>query len=104
MVTVSKKAAEEFKRLFTARELPMTTKVRVIAERVPEQEGGIRVYLEFDTKPTASTDEAQVSEGIELVMEKELAEQLGDIQIDYAQQGAEVGSFVFRRGEGTREQ
>ncbi len=97
MVTVSKIAAAAFQRLLKAKELPANTKVRVGVEADSEQEGQHHVYLTFDTRPPSSNDVTQRSEGVELVIEQELANQLGEAQIDYTSQGAEEGGFVFRR-------
>ncbi len=99
MVTVSKIAAAAFQRLLKAKELPANTKLRVSVEADSEQEGQHHVYLSFETRPPSSNDVTQRSEGVELVIEQELANQLGEAQIDYTSQGAEEGSFVFRRSD-----
>ena len=97
MVTVSKKAAAAFQRFLKARKLPANTKVRVGVEADSEQGGKRQVCLSVETRPPSSNDVTQRSEGVELVIEQELANHLGEVQIDYSSQGAEEGSFVFRR-------
>lgn len=103
MVTLTKKASEEFKKLLTTRNLPESTRVRVGVEPVPEQEGNLRVFLAFDTQPTTPEDEIHKTEDIEVVVQKQLAQHLGDLRIDYVQQGPERGDFVLRRAEEQRE-
>ncbi len=99
MVTVSKIAAAAFQRLLKGSELPANTKlrVRVGVETDSEQGDKRQVCLSFEPRPPSSNDVTQRSEGVELVIAQELANQLGEAQIDYTSQGAEEGSFVFRR-------
>jgi Fe-S cluster assembly iron-binding protein IscA len=97
MVTVTPEAAVQFKRLLTERNLPEATRVRVGLEPVPGEQESLRLFLAFDSQPVAARDEVHAAEGIEVVIEKQLAEYLSDMRIDFVTEEGEEGDFVLRR-------
>ena len=103
MITLTQKAATEFRKVVSAQEFPADTKLRVGVERIAEQEAGLRLCLAFETEPPSANDATHASEGVHVVLEKELAELLADAQIDFVQQGADQRGFVFRPGPGSPE-
>lgn len=103
MITLTQKAATEFKNVVAAKEFPADTKLRVGVERIAEKEERLRLCLAFEIEPPSANDATHTSEGVGVVMEKELAELLADAQIDFVQQGADQQGFVFRAGPGSPE-
>ncbi len=85
------RAAEQFKADLRIKSLPESTALRIIARA--EREGEICLALVLDTDEPNQDDTAQITEGVRLAVNKDLAQALGNAQLDYR----EAGGFVLKR-------
>jgi len=95
-IRLTERAAEEFKAVCNDRSLPIeTTKLRVDAERDEEEaEGKLLISLKLDDKMPQPDDEVESTIGAQVVINKSLGEALGEVRIDYKEDG---GGFVLER-------
>ncbi len=94
MIKMSQKAAVQFKADLRIKSLPESTMLRIIARGEREEE--MRLALVLDTDEPNEDDEAQITEGVRLAVDKDLARTLGNAQLDYRE---EAGGFVLKRVE-----
>ena len=94
-IKMTETAARLLKAVLSSKSLPESTMLRVDVEG-GEAEGESRLVLRLDTQEPGEDDEVETTEGARLVVHKELARELGDLQIDFRKDG---GGFVFKRAE-----
>jgi len=94
-VRMTERAAEEFRTLCSSKSLPVeTTQLRVDAEPA-EEEGKLSISLMFDRQAPLQDDVVEDTGGAKLVINKRLAETLGDVRIDFKDERG--GGFVLER-------
>ena len=95
MIKMTKKAAERLKETVANKSMPESTMLRINIEHV-EGQGELNVALNLDTQEPGPDDEVETTEGARLVIRKELAQALGNGELDVEE---DLGGFVFRRAE-----
>lgn len=95
MVRLTKSAADKVKEDAAKKSLPENTVLRIEAQPMPEK-GKVELALTFDTKEPSETDDVATTEGVRLAINKQLANQIGNAQLDFRD-----GNFVFERVEPT---
>ena len=93
-VRMTERAAEEFKAVCASKSLPIeTTRLRLDAERKDEQ-GKFVISLKLDDQGLSQDDVVEDTDGAQLVINRTLAEALGEARLDY--NDAEAG-FGLKR-------
>ena len=95
-VRLTERAAEEFKTLCSQQSLPVeTTKLRVDADRdKDEEERKLLLSLKLEDQTPQEDDAVENTAGAQVVINKTLGETLGEVQIDYKEDGR---GFVLER-------
>jgi Fe-S cluster assembly iron-binding protein IscA len=90
MIRMTARAAQELKSELTGRSLPEDTPLRV--EVQPSDEGKAMLSLGLDRAAPREGDQVAVTEGARLVVQEEVAEVLGESELDFRED-----SFVVVR-------
>lgn len=90
MITMTQEAARQLKRDLTNRSLPEDTVLRVDVEKKTEQ--ALELVLKLDKAEPAPSDIVETTEGARLAVDKELAQHLGNAQLDFRD-----GNYVFEQ-------
>ena len=94
MVRMTERAAERVKSELTGNSLPEDTPVRVEIQPTPQ---GRALSLNLDREAPKEGDQVAVTEGARLVVQEEVAEALGDSELDFRDEG-----FVFIKSPATQ--
>ena len=96
-IKMTESAARRLKAVVSGKSLPESTMLRVDLERgEPERE--LRLVLRLDTQEPREDDEVETTEGVRLAVRKDVAQALGDLQVDFRE---DVNRFMFERAEPT---
>lgn len=95
MVKLTQSAADKVKEDVARKSLPENTVLRIEAQPVPEQ-GKVELVLTFDKNEPSEADEVATTAGVRLAVNKQLAAQMGNAQLDFR-----GGNFIFERVQAT---